>query len=69
MCDRLTSAFVGIDYGFDQLNYYLFSTEIQQILPIIMMNTQKPVVFQCFGTASMCRESFKKVIHACVVQN
>lgn len=61
MCDRLTTAFIGIDYGFGQLNYYLFSMEIQRILPTILMNCQEPVALKFFGNISCNRMTFKGV--------
>ena len=58
---RISNAFEEIDDVIAQFNWYLFSDELKRMLPIILMNTQAPVVFECFGSISCSREAFKKV--------
>lgn len=58
----MSGAYSEIDYEINQLDWYLFPFEVWKILPIIMMNAQKPVKFECFGNTILCdRESFKNV--------
>lgn len=44
-----------------QLNWYKFPAEIQQMLPLIINFTQKPLTFECFGSTACVRETFKFV--------
>lgn len=64
MCElgqRGTNAFEEIDNVVKEFEWNLFSHEIQRILPKILIVTQKPVVFECFGSTSALRETFKQV--------
>ena len=58
---RLTNAFEEICDTIENFDWYLFPLEIQQILPILLVGTQEPVVLECFGSISGTRDTFKKV--------
>ena len=57
----MSNAYTEIDHEVCQLDWYLFSMEIQKILPTLMIVTQKPVGLDVFGNISCGREDFKKV--------
>lgn len=63
-CDfgqRISDAF---DENYDvicQYKWYLFSDQMKQLLPILLINVQEPVELQFFGTFSCSRETFKMV--------
>lgn len=57
---RTSDAFNKIENEFKQFNWYLFPGKIKQILPLVMIMTQQPVVIKCFGSISCSRETFKK---------
>lgn len=64
MCElgeRLIHSYSEIDDTIIQLDWYLFSFDIQKILPIIFMNSQKPVPILIFGSTQTKRETFQKV--------
>ena len=58
---RFTNPMDGINDNINQIDWYLFPIGIQRILPLIMMNTQKPNDIECFSIVSVSREQFKKV--------
>lgn len=58
---RVTSRFEDIYRTIEQIKWYLFPLKLRKILPIILMNAQEPVYFECFGSISSDRETFKKV--------
>lgn len=59
--EQLKNVFVQIDDSFEQIKWYLFPLDAQQVLPLIMSNTQQEVTVECFGSFSCARETFKKV--------
>lgn len=58
---RLTSVFDRIGDEFIKFNWYQFPIEMNRMLPMILANTQKPVVLECFGSITCNREVFKSV--------
>lgn len=58
---RLTDAFGRIADEIENLAWYEFPREIQRMLLIILIRSQRPVELQCFGSISGTRETFKKV--------
>lgn len=50
-----------------QMNWYSFPTQIQRILPIILLGSQKPVQIRSFGNIETTRETFKIVFHNILV--
>lgn len=61
LCQRISSAFDGVDHKITQLRWYLLPIELWKILPTIIINTQMPVTFGCFGCISCERVTFKNV--------
>lgn len=45
----------------NQFDWYLFPTEIQQMLPQILNFAQQSLEIKCYGTANCDRETFKSV--------
>lgn len=58
---QLTNTLGKINDKLEQLDWYLFPTEIQRILPTVMNNIQQPIVIECFGIICASREQFGKV--------
>lgn len=58
---RGSNAFDEIADEFDKFNWYRFPNKIKRILPLIMVVTQKPVVIECFGSITCCRDVLKTV--------
>lgn len=60
--ERLGMRFDEINDEINNFNWYLFPHGIlQKALPTIMINAQKKVYFECFGSITCNRENFKKV--------
>lgn len=57
-CDAVDT----FDMGIEQMDWYLYPTEMQKLLPTIINMAQKPVEFIWFGSMDVDRNSFKKVI-------
>lgn len=58
---RLSDAFEEINDEIESFEWYQFSYEIQQMLPIILIVSQQPVDLECFGSITGCRMTFQKV--------
>lgn len=61
LCERISNAYIEIDDAVNQFDWYLFSPEVKRLLPMMSINTQKPIVFECFGSIRLNRETFKNV--------
>lgn len=61
VAERITNEFLEIDYVIGHFDWYLYPTEVQRMLPIVIIMAQQPVVIECFGSISCSRETFKKV--------
>lgn len=61
LCQRVTDSFDEINNRIMAFDWYKYPLKIQKLLPILLIGTQKPVVFECFGSISTLRETFKKV--------
>lgn len=61
LAGRLSDEFDKIRLEIEQIDWYLLPLKMQQILPFIMINAQKPVYFECFGSIPCDRETFKRV--------
>lgn len=59
--EGMIEAFDEIDSTIDQLNWYLFPIEFQQILPMIIVNAQQLIEMECFGSIACTRDVFKNV--------
>lgn len=61
LAGRVGNEFEEIGYMIGQFKWYLFPFEIQQLVPIIIINAQQKMGFECFGSAICDRETFKNV--------
>lgn len=61
LAGRVGNEFGDIDAKIGQFKWYLFPHKIQQLLPIIIINAQQEVGFECFGSMLCNRETFKRV--------
>lgn len=59
--ERLIIAYDEMGCEIERFNWYLFSIEIQRILPIVMIGAQESVRVRCFGSISTNRVAFKQV--------
>lgn len=59
--ERFSNCYSEIPEKICQFEWYLFTPELQKILPIMMIVAQQPVEIECFGSISCSRETFKKV--------
>lgn len=59
--EQMTSAFDEILCVIGDFSWYRFPIEIQQMLPLLMIDAQKEVALECFGSVSCSRNDFKKV--------
>lgn len=57
----IINAFEEIEHIFGEYRWYLFPDQVKQMLPMMLMNVQKPIQVQIFGSLSCCREAFKRV--------
>ena len=57
----ITNRFDQLNEAIDDCDWSSFPKEIQKILPIIIQNTQRPVVLRTFENASCSRETFRRV--------
>lgn len=61
LCERVTHGFNEINTIFSKHTYFLYPSEIQRLLPIMIIFTQQPMDFELFGSITCSRESFKLV--------
>lgn len=61
LSERMSNSFVSVGGLVDQFNWYNFTDDTQRMLLIIFIDVHEPVVFNCFGSVTCSRESFKKV--------
>lgn len=59
--EGVVNIFSEIDNEIVQSNWYLFPRNVQKMLPLVMINAQKPVVIKCFGNVACTRWQFRKV--------
>lgn len=57
----ITDTFDDFDYSIYQMDWWLFPLGIKRMLPLVLMNSQKPVVVQSFGNLICSRLTFKSV--------
>lgn len=57
ICDYVNN--IDMIYKWD---WYLLPSEIQRMILRILLMTQQPVEYVCFGRISCSRETFKKVV-------
>lgn len=58
---RGSDAFIQLNNEVTQTDWYSFPEEMKRTLLIIIINLQKPVNVEFFGSVSVCRDTFKKV--------
>lgn len=58
--DRIEKAHSEINDKINGLKWYSFPSNLWQMIPMIMMNSQKPMILKCFGTISSGRIVFKQ---------
>lgn len=58
---RVTNLFSGVNDMIEHFQWYSYPNKMQKVLLIIMIVAQQPVEFQCFGSTSANRDTFKKV--------
>lgn len=58
---QFSNAIEGIDIAFSQLDWYLFPSKVQRMLPTVMLITQQPTFIKCFGNVLLARQQFRKV--------
>lgn len=59
--ERMSMSFVEVGDEIGELDWYAFPIEIQKMLPIVLIDSQKPIAIRCFGSIFCGREIFKKV--------
>lgn len=58
---QFCDAFGNLNYSLGQLGWYFLPIEIQRLLPMIIINSQQPMLVKCYGNISCERDTFKKV--------
>lgn len=58
---RVHQTFIEHNNMINQLDWYLIPVDIQRMLPMLINFTQQSVAFECFGSTTMVRETFKVV--------
>lgn len=59
--EMVMNSFNEINDAISTCDWYLFSMEIQRMLPLILMNSQHSIQFRGFGNIEISRNSFKSV--------
>lgn len=59
--ERIEGQFIEINDVICELDWYTFPQNIQQMMPIILQCTQRPVELLAYGNFSCSRSTFKKV--------
>lgn len=57
---RVTDAFEEICDEISAFQWYLFPLQLQKLLPTILIETQRPVEMECFGSITATRDTLKK---------
>lgn len=60
--DEVTRRYAGIGDIIFQCDWFLFSREMQKMLPMILMIAKKPVYMRGFANIYCTREAFKQVL-------
>lgn len=59
--NELSKQFHTIGSELEQCEWYLFSIDAKQMLAIVLLNAQQPVIIRGFANTKFTRDSFKKV--------
>lgn len=63
-CDlgqRMSNAFNEIDRKIERSHWYLLPSDLKRILPLFIAASQEPVELECFGSATLSRDVFRRV--------
>ena len=66
LCQKVSDGCEEFNDQIGQFKWYSFPIGIKRILPIIMIHTQQPTVFECFGSIICNRDTFKQVRYSIV---
>lgn len=58
---RFSDSISEMDEVITQYDWYLFPYKVRRILPMVMQNTQKPIIIKCFGDVLCARIQMQKV--------
>lgn len=58
---RFSNAYDELNDAVNRMDWYLIPIDLHRILLIVMINTQKPLDVNFFGSISCSREQFKRV--------
>lgn len=61
LCQRSSDRYDELNDIIGQFEWYFLPAKIQRFLPMIIMSVQEPVSFECFGSITCDRETFKRV--------
>lgn len=61
MCERMTAHFDEVNDTIYQMDWYLFPTATQCMMPAIILMAQQPVEFLGYGNIPATRDTFKIV--------
>lgn len=61
LAGRMSTGFDDLNYTINKFNWYLFPLEMQRALPVVMINAQQTVGYECFGSIIIDRDTLKKV--------
>ncbi|XP_031621400.1 odorant receptor coreceptor-like [Contarinia nasturtii] len=59
--ENITSEFTDLNDHIYHCDWHLFPRDIQRMLPILLINTQRPVILKGFGNILCTHENFKTV--------
>lgn len=59
--ERAGSGFEGINDVLNEIDWYLLPIDLQRMLPMILVNAQQPIQFECYASISCSRKTFKNV--------
>lgn len=58
---RFSDSMLEMDNTIVQYDWHLFPYKVRRILPMVMQNTQKPIIIKCFGNVLCARIQMQKV--------
>lgn len=59
--ERFSGAFEDVSDLIGEFKWYRFPGEVQRLLPILLVHTQRPIALECFGSILCVREALKSV--------
>lgn len=61
LAGRISIGFEDLNDTVNKFEWYLFPLVIQRALPVVMINAQQRIGFECFGSIIVHRDTFKSV--------